>query len=162
MTLTAAIIGFVVYFSIIFLNNPVEKIMYLLIAFIGIGEGGLIVSSLGQVTDSKRVRSEIRGNVAGVYSFCGAIGILIGTKVGGILFDEWKEVGPFFIMACGHLLCGILGLGIICNTSIRRFLLWIRMVKQDGEGEIVSDNLKEASGSNISSFQNDQEILKCA
>jgi MFS family permease len=37
--------------------------------------------------------------VSGFFGLCGSIGILIATKIGGILFDSWMEAGPFVLFA---------------------------------------------------------------
>ena len=44
-------------------------------------------------------RSQLKGSIAGIYSFGGGAGILILTKAGGKLFDVWTPGAPFFIMA---------------------------------------------------------------
>ena len=41
----------------------------------------------------------LKGSIAGVYSFWGGLGILVLTKVGGLLFDELSPTAPFYIMA---------------------------------------------------------------
>lgn len=43
--------------------------------------------------------SHLKGSIAGVYSLCGGVGILILTKLGGQLFDQVSTGSPFFIMA---------------------------------------------------------------
>ncbi|EMF17083.1 MFS transporter [Sphaerulina musiva SO2202] len=44
-------------------------------------------------------RARLSGSIAGMYSFAGGAGILILTKVGGLLFDKWHTGAPFFLMA---------------------------------------------------------------
>jgi hypothetical protein len=48
---------------------------------------------------SNRGLAELKGSVAGVYSFYGGAGILILTKIGGLLFDKVSVAAPFHIMA---------------------------------------------------------------
>lgn len=43
--------------------------------------------------------SPLKGSIAGVYSLYGGAGILILTKLGGLLFDSLSPSTPFFIMA---------------------------------------------------------------
>ena len=43
--------------------------------------------------------SDLKGSVAGVYSFYGGAGILLLTKVGGTLFDSTSHAAPFYMMA---------------------------------------------------------------
>lgn len=44
----------------------------------------------------------------GVYSFCGAFGIMTVALVGGWLFDNWKPVGPFVFMAVANCVIFVL------------------------------------------------------
>lgn len=73
--------------------------MYPLLCLIGLGEIGMIVTSLCLVTSNRLVRAEIRGSVAGCYSLMGGLGILVSTEIGGILFDSWRETAPFLLMS---------------------------------------------------------------
>lgn len=44
-------------------------------------------------------RAQLKGTIAGVYSWCGAAAILLLTKLGGYLFDKWTQGAPFYLMA---------------------------------------------------------------
>ena len=44
-------------------------------------------------------KESLKGSIAGIYSFWGGLGILVLTKVGGLLFDELSPTAPFYIMA---------------------------------------------------------------
>lgn len=44
-------------------------------------------------------RAQLKGTIAGVYSWCGAAAILLLTKLGGYLFDIWTQGAPFYMMA---------------------------------------------------------------
>lgn len=44
-------------------------------------------------------RSALKGSIAGVYSLAGGAGILLLTKVGGLMFDKVEPGSPFFLMA---------------------------------------------------------------
>ena len=50
-------------------------------------------------TLSKKDRRRLRGSIAGMYSLAGGAGILVLTKLGGVLFDSWLPGAPFFLMA---------------------------------------------------------------
>lgn len=43
--------------------------------------------------------SHLKGSIAGVYSLYGGAGILLLTKLGGLLFDDLSPGSPFYIMA---------------------------------------------------------------
>ena len=62
---------------------------------------------------SKSGLSDMKGSVAGIYSFYGGAAILILTKVGGLLFDKVSTGAPFYIMAAFNgilfLASGVLG-----------------------------------------------------
>lgn len=51
-----------------------------------------------QPTQSQNL-AEIKGSVAGIYSFYGGAGILVLTKAGGALFDTTTRAAPFYLMA---------------------------------------------------------------
>ncbi|KAJ5626110.1 hypothetical protein N7510_002419 [Penicillium lagena] len=58
--------------------------------------------------------SNLKGSIAGVYSLYGGAGILLLTKLGGLLFDVLSSGTPFYIMAGFN---GILLLtGIVCGV----------------------------------------------
>ncbi|GAB7343953.1 hypothetical protein MBLNU457_1898t1 [Dothideomycetes sp. NU457] len=58
-----------------------------------------------------RDRTHLKGSIAGVYSLCGGAGILVLSKVGGVLFDRTILGTPFFMLAGfnGLLLVGVVG-----------------------------------------------------
>lgn len=53
----------------------------------------------GSVHRRSEQLSHLKGSIAGVYSLYGGAGILLLTKVGGLLFDVVSSASPFFIMA---------------------------------------------------------------
>lgn len=92
-------------------SNPASKLNIIYLAFVGLGEIGLIVSSATLVTHSD-VPAQVRGVVSGLASFCGALGILVVSKVGGVIFDM-APGSPFLFMASLHLVYLVLGSGIL-------------------------------------------------
>ena len=60
----------------------------------------LLPSSSTQPSDTiARDRTHLKGSIAGVYSLCGGAGILVLSKVGGVLFDKTIVGAPFFMLA---------------------------------------------------------------
>lgn len=59
---------------------------------------------------------ELKGTIAGVYSLCGGLGILLLTKGGGLLFDKWNPGAPFWVVG------GFMG-GLTILTGIEG---WVR------------------------------------
>ncbi|EKV20014.1 MFS transporter, putative [Penicillium digitatum PHI26] len=57
--------------------------------------------------------SHLKGSIAGVYSLYGGAGILLLTKVGGLLFDILSASTPFYLMAGFNGV--LLVLGIVCG-----------------------------------------------
>jgi MFS family permease len=57
--------------------------------------------------------SHLKGSIAGVYSLYGGAGILLLTKVGGLLFDVLSSGTPFYIMAGFNGV--LLTTGLICG-----------------------------------------------
>ena len=50
-------------------------------------------------TQASTSRNHLKGSIAGVYSLCGGVGILLLTKLGGLMFDRVDVGTPFFMMA---------------------------------------------------------------
>jgi hypothetical protein len=57
--------------------------------------------------------SHLKGSMAGMYSFYGGAGILILTKLGGLLFDKLSSHSPFYILAIFNGF--LLAVGLICG-----------------------------------------------
>lgn len=59
-------------------------------------------------------RVQLKGSIAGVYSWCGGAAILLLTKLGGYLFDVTSTGAPFYMMAVfnGLLLVATLAIDI--------------------------------------------------
>ncbi|KAL3448971.1 major facilitator superfamily domain-containing protein [Aspergillus insuetus] len=56
----------------------------------------LLASPAGR---NRQQPSNLKGSIAGVYSLFGGAGILLLTKLGGLLFDVLSSSAPFYIMA---------------------------------------------------------------
>ena len=83
------------YLSTFFITDPFGPAMIFSLIFIGLGEISGVISS--GVLIAQQAAKDVRGSVIGVFSFCGAVGILVATKIGGILFDGWRAAGPFVL-----------------------------------------------------------------
>ena len=49
-------------------------------------------------------KNHLKGSIAGVYSLAGGVGILLLTKVGGLLFDKVSPVAPFLMISAFNFL----------------------------------------------------------
>ena len=99
------------YGSTWLIDNPFGGAMLVCAAIIGIGEVGCIVTS--GVVIAQESPKHIRGAVIGFFNLCGALGIMVAAKLGGMLFDTWREAAPFIVFG---------GLAMLV-------LLWAAMVR---------------------------------
>ncbi|ARN73202.1 MFS transporter [Oceanicoccus sagamiensis] len=107
ISLLLAAIG---YGSMGFIVDPLGVWMYPAAVLLGIGQ--MSVMSASQTLIGQEAPERIRGSVMGMFSIAGAVGILFITKVGGIVFDQWKP-GPFVIVAVINLLLCLVAIGIV-------------------------------------------------
>lgn len=61
--------------------------------------------------------SQLKGSIAGVYSLYGGAGILILTKLGGLLFDRVSFGAPFYIMASFNVI-QLLACIVVATSSL--------------------------------------------
>jgi MFS family permease len=112
------------YFSLAVIDDPLGMEMYLGAALVGMGEMNANLAAMSLIGQEAPERG--RGAVIGVYSFCGALGILTVAKVGGYLFDNWSPIGPFMFVAVGN--CLVFALAI--------FVYWLD--RQQSESSAVA------------------------
>jgi hypothetical protein len=85
------------YSTLFFIDNPLGPMMYFSAVLVGMGEISANLATLtliGSVAPAKG-----RGAVIGLFSLCGAIGILLIAKVGGILSGQYGNIAPFMLVA---------------------------------------------------------------
>ena len=99
----AAIVGMIGNFGLSLIHsyssntyNPKTFICFFMISIIGLSQIGLIISSMSVLSGIPNAH-DIMGSLSGLYSFCGGIGIMIISSLGGYLSDHWI-LGPFFIL----------------------------------------------------------------
>lgn len=94
--LCSSVIGFVGFLGFGCMSDPTgSAAVYIFGAMMGVAQIGTIIASMSLCTDTKRNSS---GAIAGVYSFCGGMGILVLSKLGGWLSDFWPGA-PFLMLA---------------------------------------------------------------
>ena len=81
------------YLSMGLITSPLDYWMLPAFIILALGSSSAMQSSVSLV--GQEARKEERGAVIGTLGLFGAIGILIGTLVGGYLFDNWAPYGPF-------------------------------------------------------------------
>lgn len=83
------------YCSLFLIDDPFGGAMLAAVIVAGAGNIGTVIAT--QVLIQQQAPSHIRGSVIGFFGLCGAIGILVASKMGGWLFDNWSESGPFVL-----------------------------------------------------------------
>ncbi|KAI1355586.1 hypothetical protein F5Y01DRAFT_269127 [Xylaria sp. FL0043] len=75
-------------------------------------ENGIGGAGARTVVIEKVSRVQLKGSIAGVYSWCGGAAILLLTKLGGYLFDALSTGAPFYMMALFNAVLLVVSLGI--------------------------------------------------
>lgn len=99
------------YFSLFLIDDPLGPQIYLSAVLVGMGEISANLASLTLIGAEAPERG--RGAVIGLFSFCGAIGILIVAKVGGILSGMFGPVAPFLLVAAANTIVLVLALLVL-------------------------------------------------
>lgn len=81
------------YSSMALITSPLDFAMVPFFIVISLGSSFMMKSSLSLV--GQEAKKAERGSVMAMFSMCGAIGILIFTKWGGMAFDAWGPWAPF-------------------------------------------------------------------
>jgi MFS family permease len=110
--IVAVLVSAIGYTSTLFVDDPLGAGMFVSAALIGLGEvGGVIASG---VLIAQQAPRATRGAIVGFFGLVGGLGILVATRVGGLLFDGWRPAGPF-------VLFGVLGaLVVVWGMVIRQ------------------------------------------
>lgn len=91
--------------------DPRNAFCFLNTSLIACSQIGVIISSMSLLStfgieDSKEDHTLI-GSVTGLYQFCGGIGILLLSKIGGSWSDKWI-MGPFFVLGMLNMVLSLL------------------------------------------------------
>ena len=84
------------YGSMGFIGDPLGGWMYPAAALLGIGQISAVSAS--QTLIGQEAPAPIRGSVIGMFSLCGAAGILFITSIGGRLYDAIDPTAPFVLI----------------------------------------------------------------
>jgi len=112
--LLSAIAGFG-YILICFTDDALGVWMMVGACIVGCGEIGLVVSSTALV--AQEAPPPIRGSVSGFFSLSGAIGIILATKVGGMLSGDGHYSAPFMMFGCFNM--ALFTLSIVVYIYVR-------------------------------------------
>lgn len=97
----ALLLNCVAYGATYFVSDPFSPVLYGVVALIGAGEIGGVIST--QVFVQQQAPAHNRGSVIGMFSMWGAIGIGANALIGGELFQRWMFQGPFLWLAALNL-----------------------------------------------------------
>jgi MFS family permease len=110
----ALLLGGTGYFSLLLLDDPLGPNMYFVAVLIGMGE---ISANLGSLTlIGSEAPAKGRGAVIGMFSLCGAIGILLIAKVGGTLSGIYGSIAPFILVAVANIVVLVFALIVLVIT----------------------------------------------
>ena len=92
------------------LDQPMGVQAYPAAVILGMGQASAILTAMALV--GQEVSETDTGAVSGLFTLFGAIGILLATKIGGLLFDGWMPGAPFIItgLANGVILIAALAM----------------------------------------------------
>jgi MFS family permease len=89
------------YFALGQVSDPFGSVVLVACVLAGIGESSVMIA--GGVLVGQEAPAVSRGAVLGTFSLMGALGIMLLTFVGGILFDKLGQTAPFTMMGCVNL-----------------------------------------------------------
>ncbi len=99
------------YYSLFLVADPLGSSMYLAAVLVGMGEISANLASLTLIGAEAPVRG--RGAVIGLFSLCGAIGILLVAKIGGYLSGAFGPSAPFILVAFANTAVFLLALLVL-------------------------------------------------
>lgn len=102
------------YFSLFLIDDPLGSQMYFSAVLVGMGEISANLASLTLIGSEAPEKG--RGAVIGLFSLCGAIGILMIAKVGGILSGMYGAISPFMLVAAANAVVLVLALAVYMLT----------------------------------------------
>jgi len=110
----ALVLGGGGYFSMLLLDDPLGPNMYFVAVLIGMGEISANLASLTLIGSEAPTKG--RGAVIGMFSLCGAIGILLIAKVGGTLSGIYGSIAPFILVASANIVVLMFALVVLAIT----------------------------------------------
>ena len=93
------------------LDQPMGPQAYPAAVILGMGQSSAILAAMALV--GQEVSERDTGAVSGLFSLFGAVGILLATKIGGLLFDSWMPGAPFVITGLANGVIALAALTVI-------------------------------------------------
>ncbi|KAH8550515.1 major facilitator superfamily domain-containing protein [Umbelopsis sp. PMI_123] len=126
--IAAGLIGAAGCFPFAFSFDPTTKASLAFVILIAIGELGMMVSGMA-LLNGPSIPQELRGSISGTYSFIGAFGVIIMSKIGGVLFDKWMKGAPFLLLGIGHCLVSLFAIVVLSLNKRRERMVRIKEEK---------------------------------
>ncbi|MCC7257588.1 MAG: MFS transporter [Gammaproteobacteria bacterium] len=101
------------YLGTMLIDDPLSTTAIPLLVLLGIGQISAFAGA--QTLISKEAAQANRGSVIGMFNMFGAVGILVSTFVGGILFDSVGPHAPFVFV--GVLTLGLIAAAVVCRIK---------------------------------------------
>jgi MFS family permease len=127
---TASGLAAAVYMSMFFVSDPTAAWVKGLLFLMGVAEIGAFVSSQALVGQQAEPRH--RGAVIGFFGVAGAVGILVATTGGGVVFDRIGPSAPFVIFGALNLVVFLWGLAVFRRVRVPE---WSRGAAIQDQGE---------------------------
>ena len=102
------------YLSLFLLDDPLGPWMWLVAVLVGMGEMSANLASLTLIGSEAPEKG--RGAVIGMFSLCGALGILSIAKFGGMLSGTYGTIAPFVLIAIANAVVLVLALLVYMGT----------------------------------------------
>jgi len=110
----AMLLAGVGYFALYVMGDPLGPQMWFVAVLIGMGEISANLASLTLIGSEAPEKG--RGAVIGMFSLCGAIGILSIAKFGGILSGIYGTIAPFLLVAVANAVVMVFALAVLAMT----------------------------------------------
>jgi MFS family permease len=105
------------YFALYLLEDPLGPMMWPVAVLIGMGEMSANLASLTLIGSEAPEKG--RGAVIGMFSLCGAIGILSIAKFGGMLSGVYGTIAPFVLIAIANAVVFVFAMLVFAITRPR-------------------------------------------
>ena len=106
----AAALTSLAFGATVLIANPLSPALIVLGLFLGFVQISGVIT--GGALIAQQAPEAARGSVMGFYAFCGSLGIMLVSVLGGWLFDAWLAQGPFVLVACLSLCVTAWGLWV--------------------------------------------------
>lgn len=131
----AAGLAALVYLTVFFVTDPTAIWVFGLLGVMGVAEISAFVSS--QALVGEQAPAEHRGSVIGFFGVSGAIGILVGTAFGGMLFQKVGPSAPFVLFGVLNLLVFFWSLRVRHSTTNEEPDI---LIESDTQGSVLINN----------------------